>query len=223
MAKSIVHLLRHGQVHNPGGVLYGRLPDFHLSDLGQEMARRMGAHTAEFDLVHLVCSPLERARETMEPVHRNHPDLTVEIDERVTEAANTLQGRVFSASASSFADPRVWWALRNPLRPSWGEPYREIVARMHAAIRDAAARSEGHEALIVTHQLPIWMARLAAEGRALVHDPRNRECSLASLTSFTVQDGHITQVAYADPCADLLRDQDGNAAGKKSKQFVAGA
>lgn len=216
MAKAIVHLLRHGQVHNPDGILYGRLPGYHLSEIGQQMAQRMATHTAEFDLVHLRCSPLERARETMEPIQRSHDHLEVEYDDRVIEAANKLQGRVFSASASSFTDPRVWWHLRNPLQPSWGEPYTEIVTRMHAAIKDAARIAQGHEALIVSHQLPIWMARLAAEGRRLVHDPRRRECALASLTSFTVIDGHITSVSYADPCADLVPV-------KKSKKFVAGA
>lgn len=216
MARATVHLLRHGLVHNPDGILYGRLPDFHLSEVGQKMAERMAEYTADFDIVHFRCSPLERARETMEPVSRNHEGVEVVIDDRVIEASNKLQGRVFSASASSFADPRVWWHLRNPLRPSWGEPYQEIVARMHEAILDAAAQAEGHEALIVSHQLPIWMARLAAEGRALVHDPRKRECSLASLTSFAVEDGRITQVSYADPCADLVP-------AKKGKKFVAGA
>ena len=216
MARAIVHLLRHGQVHNPDGILYGRLPGYHLSEIGQEMARRMAVHTAEFDLVHLRCSPLERAQETMAPVHHNHPDIDVITDDRVTEAANKLQGRVFSASASSFADPRVWWHLRNPLKPSWGEPYRQIARRMHEAIFDAAAAADGHEALIVSHQQPIWMARLAAEGRRLVHDPRKRQCGLASLTSFTVVDGRITAVSYADPCADLVP-------AKKSRKFVAGA
>lgn len=217
MTKSVVHLLRHGQVHNPEGVLYGRLPDFHLSEIGQEMARRMATYTAEFDLVHLRCSPLERAQETMAPIQHNHPDLDVVHDDRVIEAANKLQGRVFSGSFRNFLDINVLRRLYNPLQPSWGEPYKQIVERMHAAICDAAAAAQGHEALIVSHQLPIWMARLAAEGRSLVHDPRKRECALASLTSFTVDDGHITQVDYADPCADLVPVK------KKSKKFVAGA
>lgn len=216
MARAIVHLLRHGQVLNPDGILYGRLPGYHLSEVGQEMARRMAVHTAEFDLVHLRCSPLERAQETMAPVHHNHPDVDVITDERVTEAGNKLQGRVFSASASSFADPRVWWHLRNPLKPSWGEPYRQVARRMHEVIHEAAVAADGHEALIVSHQQPIWMARLAAEGRRLVHDPRKRQCGLASLTSFTVVDGRITAVSYADPCADLVP-------AKKSRKFVAGA
>lgn len=216
MATTIVHLLRHGQVENPSGVLYGRLPDFHLSEIGQQMAQRMGEYTADFDLVHLRCSPLERAQETMAPIKAHH-QLPVTTDDRVIEAGNKLEGRVFSAKASSFTDPKVWWHLRNPLRPSWGEPYTEIVARMRAAITDAAAEAEGHEALIVSHQLPIWMARRSAEGRRLVHDPRKRECTLASLTSFTVIDGHVASVSYVEPANDLIPVK------TSSKKFVAGA
>ena len=44
----------------------------------------------------------------------------------------------------------------------------------------------GHEAVIVSHQLPIWMARCDAEGRRLFHDPRRGECRLASVTSLTL-------------------------------------
>lgn len=217
MSKTIVHLLRHGEVENPGGVLYGRLPDFHLSERGQQMAERLGEYTAEFDLVHLRCSPLERAQETMAPVARRRPNLEVVTDPRVIEAANLLEGQVISAESSQLYRPKNLWRLRNPLRPSWGEPYTEIVIRMRAAIRDAARAAEGHAALIVAHQLPIWMARCDAEGRRLVHDPRKRECALASLTSFTVVDGRVTQVDYAEPAKDLIPQR------VKTRKFVAGA
>lgn len=216
MSTTIVHLVRHGEVHNPTGVLYGRLPDFHLSDLGREMAVRAAEHLADRDVTHLRCSPLERAQETMEPIVEHH-GLPVTTDGRVIEGDNHFEGQVFSMGASALRHPRNWWHLRNPLKPSWGESYTEIVARMRAAMKDAAAEADGHEAIIVSHQLPIWMARCAAEGRRLVHDPRKRECTLASVTSFTYIDGRVASVAYAEPARDLLPDQ-GN-----SKKFVAGA
>ncbi|MGO1973009.1 MAG: histidine phosphatase family protein [Propionibacteriaceae bacterium] len=216
MSTTIVHLVRHGEVHNPTGVLYGRLPEFHLSDLGREMAVRVADHLADRDVTHLRCSPLERAQETMEPIVEQY-GLPVTTDGRVIEGDNHFEGQVFSMGASALRNPRNWWHMRNPLKPSWGEPYTEIVARMRAAMKDAAAEAEGHEAIIVSHQLPVWMARCAAEGRRLVHDPRKRECTLASVTSFTYIDGRVASVAYAEPAADLLPDK-GN-----SKKFVAGA
>ena len=65
---TVVHLLRHGEVHNPRGILYGRLPDYHLSDLGQEMAARIAETVRDHDIAHLVASPLDRPRRPPLPV-----------------------------------------------------------------------------------------------------------------------------------------------------------
>lgn len=204
MTTTLVHLCRHGQVHNPGTVLYGRLPDFHLSDLGRQMADRLGEYFADRDVAHLRCSPLERARETMAPIAAGHPELEVSIDDRLLEAWNRFQGRVVNGWQTDLRDPRLWRHLVNPLRPSWGEPYAEQVVRMSAAVRDAAAAAEGHEAVIVSHQLPIWMARRGAEGLRPAHNPLNRRCTLASVTTLQVTDGVIGFVGYDEPCQDLL-------------------
>lgn len=214
--RTIVHLLRHGQVENPEGVLYGRLPGYHLSGLGREMAVRAAEALRDADLTHLRCSPLERAQETMAPVAEIF-DLPVVTDGRVIEAGNYLEGKKFGPKNSALRDPRNWRYLLNPVRPSWGEPYAEIVARIRAAMRDARESAAGHEALIVSHQLPVWMARCDAEGRRLAHDPRKRECTLASITSFTYLDDHLASVSYREPAADLLPDK------KSGKKFVAGA
>ena len=79
--KTTVHVMRHGEVHNPDRILYGRLPDFHLSELGQEMARRMAEYLKDFDLVHLRCSPMERAQETIAPVADAHGLQSVSLDD----------------------------------------------------------------------------------------------------------------------------------------------
>jgi broad specificity phosphatase PhoE len=212
--RTIVHLLRHGEVENPGGVLYGRLPEYHLSERGQAMALRVADHLKNADLVHLRCSPLERAQETIAP-HAEIHGLPVTTDGRVIEADNYLQGLKVTASGLA-RRPQSWWLFRNALKPTWGEPYTEIVARMRLALRDAATTAEGHEAVIVSHQLPIWMARCDAEGRRLAHDPRRRECTLASVTSFTFLDGRVADVAYAEPAGDLITSA-------PTKKFVAGA
>jgi broad specificity phosphatase PhoE len=216
MSKAIVHLMRHGHVENPEGVLYERLPGFNLSEAGRAMAERMADYTADFDLVHLRCSPLERAQQTIGPIAERH-SLEVVTDDRVVEAGNKLAGRVFTGRLSQLLTPSVLVRLYNPLQPSWGEPYKQIVHRMRLAIADAAVQADGHEALIVAHQLPIWMARLDAEGRPLVHDPRRRQCSLASVTSLTMIDGRITTVEYAEPCLDLVPVR------ARRRKFFAGA
>src|SRR5665647_1161673 len=149
MVTTTVHLLRHGEVHNPTGVLYGRLDGYHLSERGVAMAERIAAHLAgagpdgapRRDVVHVVASPLHRAQ----------------------------------------------------------------VARMLAGITAARDAALGHEAVVVSHQLPIWVARQALEGKRLWHDPRRRQCSLASVTSVTWVDDRV-RIAYTEPALDLLPD-----------------
>lgn len=212
-----VHMLRHGEVHNPAGVLYGRLPGYHLSELGQTMAARIAEHLTGEDIVHLASSPLERARETAAPAAEAF-GLPVTTDERLIEAGNVFEGNTFGVGDGSLKRPAHWVHLRNPLRPSWGEPYVEIAARMMAAITAARDAARGHEALCVSHQLPIWTARSVATGRRLWHDPRKRQCALASLTSFTYREDDLVSVSYEEPARDLLP-----APAASGKKFVAGA
>ena len=201
--RTVVHLLRHGEVHNPTGVLYGRLPDFHLSELGREMAQMVGAHLADHDVTTVVASSLVRAQETAAPIASAH-GVSITTDDRVIEAGNYFEGKTFGVGDGSLRFPKHWPKLINPFRPSWGEPYEEIAARMLAAIADARGTARGHEAVIVSHQLPVWTARSTFEGRRLWHDPRKRECSLASLTSLTFLDEELESIAYSEPAAALL-------------------
>jgi broad specificity phosphatase PhoE len=179
------------------------------------MAERVAEHLAGSDVAHLVSSPLERAQETAAPAAREL-GLPVSTDERLIEAGNVFEGLTFGVGDGSLRRPSHWVHLRNPLRPSWGEPYTEIAARMMAAIEAARDAARGHEALAVSHQLPIWTARSIATGRRLWHDPRKRQCALASLTSFTYRDDDLVSVSYEEPARDLLPSPAG-------KKFVAGA
>jgi broad specificity phosphatase PhoE len=201
--RTVVHLLRHGEVHNPHRILYGRLPGYHLSELGRRMADTAAEHLADHDVVHLVSSPLERARETAAPMADAH-GLDVQLDERVVEADNAFEGLPVAGGRGLLRHPRLWPKMLNPFRPSWGEPYDHIVTRMRDAIVDARSAARGHEAVVVSHQAPIWMIRLATEGRSLVHNPAHRECSLASLTSFTFLGDELLSLSYSEPAAALL-------------------
>jgi len=201
--RTTVHLLRHGEVHNPEKVLYGRLPGYYLSDLGHNMAERAAQALADHDIVSVISSPMERAQQTAAPMAAQH-GLEVAIDPNLIEADNVFEGQRVSVGDGVLRQPRTWPHLWNPLRPSWGEPYTEVVARMRRAILDARAQARGHEAVLVSHQLPIWVMRLAAEQRPLWHDPRHRQCTLASITSFTFDDDALVMIGYAEPCKDLL-------------------
>ena len=213
---TIVHLMRHGEVYNPQGILYGRRDGFHLSQLGNQMAEKVADAIKDRDITHLRVSPLERAQETARPLAAAR-GLEIVTDERVIESANKLEGLSFSQGPWSIIKrPRIWRHFYNPARPSWGEPHQQIVARMMAAVEDARAAAVGHEAVIVSHQLPIWSTRLHVENRRQLHDPRRRQCTLCSLTSLHFVGERITQVTYSEPAGDLIPTRD------KKAPFSAG-
>ena len=202
--RTVVHLLRHGEVYNPTGVLYGRLPGFVLSDLGHQMADRAAAALAGSDITAVIASPMERAQQTAAPIAAKH-GLAIVTQPLIIEADNVFEGQRVSVGDGVLKQPKTWKHLWNPLRPSWGEPYAEVSDRMNRAILAAKNQARGHEAVLVSHQLPIWVARLAAENRRLWHDPRSRQCTLASLTSLTFEDDDLVAISYSEPSRDLLR------------------
>ncbi|MEY2778327.1 MAG: hypothetical protein RL008_423 [Actinomycetota bacterium] len=203
--RTLVHVMRHGEVFNPEKVLYGRLPGYKLSELGLKMADRAAEYFKNNDLSLIVSSPLERAQQTAQPTALSH-NLKPELEELIIEAENVFEGKRVSVGDGALRDPRNWWYLRNPLKPSWGESYKKVADRMRTAIFSARDISKGREALLVSHQLPIWIARLSAEGRSFVHDPRKRQCSLASVTTFVFENDSLVEVKYEEPSADLLKD-----------------
>jgi broad specificity phosphatase PhoE len=210
MTTTVVHLVRHGEVYNPTGVLYGRLPGFRLSPAGEEMAR-IAARALAADDVRLVrTSPLERAVQTATPIAAEF-GLSPEPDERLIESENIFEGKTFGVGDGALRRPANWRHVYNPIRPSWGEPYAAVAARVLAACADARDAVAGAEAVLVSHQLPIWVARRAAEGRRLWHRPDRRECALASITSFHYEGDELSRVSYREPAGAAGRSRVGGA------------
>jgi broad specificity phosphatase PhoE len=203
---TVVHLLRHGEVHNPDHVLYGRLPGYHLSANG----RMMAAAAADFfdgrKVAAVFASPLERAQETAQPV-AERLGLTITTDDRLIESGNVLEGKSISLAGLAM-NPVNWRYLWNPFLPSWGEPYTEVVARVRQVIDSAREAGSGREAVCVSHQLPIWVSRLAAEHKRLWHNPSSRQCALGSVTSLTFDGDLLTGVSYAVPPRRQVADRD---------------
>ena len=204
MPANRIHLVRHGEVYNPGGVLYGRLPNFHLSDTGKLMAQaaadRLKALNTPVRAIY--CSPLIRTQESAKPIEQAFK-LDAKLDEDLIEPHNVFEGRKLSVKAVALR-PHWWWHFRNPAKPAWGESFKEIIARMNEAIFRAYESVEDGDVVLVTHQLPIWVMHLSTAGEKLMHDPRKRRCSLSSITSFEVHDGKLIEVEYLEPAAELL-------------------
>ena len=204
---STVHFLRHGEVHNPEKILYGRQPGWYLSERGQEMAQTVAEWSRQFDLGAVFASPLQRAQETARPLAAAH-NLEIVTNENLIEAANVFEGKKFEMGSGVLRHPKSWRYLTRPWVPSWGEPYEQQVERMLAALFAARDAADGKDAFAVSHQLPIWILRSAVEGRRMMHDPRKRECTLASVTSFHLDsNGDIEGVSYSEPARHLLPEK----------------
>lgn len=198
-----IHLVRHGEVYNPGGVLYGRLPHFHLSDTGHEMAKEAARELKALgvNVTAIYCSPLVRTQESAKPIEEIF-GVDAKTNENLIEPYNVFEGRKLSVKAIA-TRPQWWWHFRNPAKPAWGESYKDIITRMHSAIIQAADSVLDGDVVLVTHQLPIWVMHLSANGEKLMHDPRKRRCALSSITTFEIHDGKLVEVGYLDPAANL--------------------
>ena len=202
-----VHVARHGEVENPKKILYGRQPGWRLSDRGQQMAETLGEWSKPLNIGALHVSPLQRAQETAAPIARAHR-LEITTDERLIEAGNVFEGKSFELGSGVLKHPASWRHLYHAWKPSWGEPYEEQINRMLAAVFAAHKAANGKDAIVVSHQLPIWILRSAIEGRSLLHDPRKRICTLASVTSIHFDDqGVISGLSYAEPAGHLLPEK----------------
>lgn len=200
MTKTTVHLVRHGEVYNPKKILYGRMPGYHLSSRGNSMAVATSKFFRGRDVVYLAASPLERAQETARPI----AEVTgCEVDTRddILEAGNTFEGLRTKGWRSQLINPIRWRHMSNPLEPSWGEPYQEIFERMWSAVEDARSKAEGHEAVMVSHQLPIVMVQRHVQGKRLAHASRN--CDLASVTSLVFDGDSVVDWAYSTPAQHI--------------------
>lgn len=203
MPADLIHLVRHGEVHNPGGVLYGRIEGFHLSELGHRMAQAAADSMAGHDIRGLYASPLQRTQESAAPWAARF-GLDIQVDPRLIEPANMFEG----VNIRRELRRRPWLASRliNPRKPSWGEAFVSIRDRMMAAVADIHQATEGGEAVIVSHQLPIWMVARTVQGKPLATDPRRRRCSLSSITTLRWQGDRFVEVDYREPARDLLAE-----------------
>ena len=196
--RTTVHVMRHGEVHNPEGILYGRLPGFYLSDRGRAQAQAVADELADHDIVAVIASPLERAQQTAAPIAAQH-GLAIGTDHDLIESLNVFEGKRVSPGDGALRDPRNWKYLRNPLKPSWGEPYTQVAGRMRRAVDEARVKAVGHEVVCVSHQLPVEILRRHMVGRRLPHDPRKRMCGLASLNTFVFSGDELVDWQYWEP------------------------
>jgi broad specificity phosphatase PhoE len=196
----LVHLVRHGEVYNPERVLYGRIPGYHLSELGHKMADVAAASLTGHPVRALYSSPLQRTQESAAPWAKRF-GLDIVTDDRLIEPHNWFEGkRMREAIRRPDAWPRLVW----PFRPSWGEPFVSVRERMLAAVTDAWNSVDSGEVVMVSHQMPIVTVSRSVRGKPLFHDPRQRRCSLSSITTLRREGDRFVEASYQEPARDLL-------------------
>lgn len=218
MQATTIHFVRHGEVHNPDHILYERLPGFHLSDRGRRMAeataRYLAASPQTNTAAAVYSSPLDRTRETAQAIltalnetrmARNEEPLELVTDQRIIEAGNNFRGTRIGHGEGALWRNGNWKLVTNLWKPSWGESYRQIAARVGAFAQEKVREHAGQQIIVVSHESPIWSYRHLLETGHPEHNMLLRHTALASVTSITYdsQTGNVMSITYVDPAASV--------------------
>ena len=139
-----VHLMRHGQVHNPENILYGRMPGYYLSKTGIEQARAAGAWLADKPIKAIYCSPMERARQTASIVAEHLGDLSPVVEQRIIEVSTPYEGEPTADLAAK------GWDLYTGNQPPHELP-GTVLERVLSFFDDAIDWHHGESALAIAH------------------------------------------------------------------------
>lgn len=218
MQATTIHFVRHGEVHNPDHILYERLPGFHLSDRGRRMAettaRYLAANPQTNTAAAIYSSPLDRTRETAQAIltalnetrmARNEEPLELVTDQRIIEAGNNFRGTRIGHGEGALWRNGNWKLVTNLWKPSWGESYRQIAARVGAFAQEKVREHAGQQIIVVSHESPIWSYRHLLETGHPEHNMLLRHTALASVTSITYdsETGNVMSITYVDPAAGV--------------------
>lgn len=207
MQATTIHFVRHGEVENPNHVLYERLPGFHLSARGVRMARATAQYIATVPQMRgisaIYSSPLERTQETAQQIASALQIGPIILDKRLIEAENNFRGKRIGYGEGALWKNNNWKLVSNLWKPSWGESYKSIAARVGDFAREQVKNHPGEQIVAVTHESPIWSYRHLLETGHAEHNMLLRKTALASITSITFDcaNMNVLSITYVDPAA----------------------
>lgn len=139
-----VLLLRHGRSQaNSSNVLAGRSAGVALDEVGREQARELAARLLEVPLVAVVSSPMQRCTETADPLLAGRPDVSLTVDERLTECD---YGDWTGATLRALSKDPLWRTVQahpSGVQFPGGEAMRDMQGRAVSAVRERDAALEG--------------------------------------------------------------------------------
>ena len=189
-----ISLVRHGMVHNPEDVFYGRLPRFRLSSEGQRQARSAGDALKNQSLAAVFSSPLLRARQTASEILSHYPSLKIQISKLLFEIYSPWDG-----TPSAVVDRR-----RGDIYTGSGELYEQpddVADRVRRFFGRVLKRYSGRSVAAVTHGDVVAFAVLWASSAEV--SARKK----AGLHKFGIPDGYpatgsITTFRYHSDSVD---------------------
>jgi broad specificity phosphatase PhoE len=161
-AETTVIFVRHGNVHNPGNLIYGRLPRFRLSARGREELERTGRFLAAAPLSAIYTSPLLRARQSAAILASFHPGVPVRRIAWLAEVATSWQGE-----SNKVVSETQGFSYYDPLKAEGDETIKDVFDRMDHALQLVLGRHRGKMVVCVSHGDPIKILRIGYSGRPL--------------------------------------------------------
>ena len=152
-----IYLIRHGEVYNPDGIIYGRLPNFGLSDKGKTEIGRTADFLLDKHIEKIYSSPLERTRQTAEIIKNKLGISTIHFSDQLLEVKTSYQGRKFSDLDALQSEVYL-----KPLSPT-DETIKQIANRMKSFIEKLIREEKGKHIVVCSHGDPIMILKAAIE------------------------------------------------------------
>lgn len=150
--KAKVHLVRHGEVHNPEQLFYGRIPGYVLSEQGKQEVHALGNHLKTIPTVKIYASPLDRTKQTAAILAEYFPGIDIVYDERIIEVGSPLEGKPFrEVEGFNFYDEQY--------TSQGGETLEAVKGRMLSFFQDVVPFHENEDIIVVSHGDPIMITR----------------------------------------------------------------
>lgn len=200
VCNTVIYIVRHTDVHNPGDILYGRLPRFGLSQLGWKQAEVTATLLAETKVSAFYSSPQLRARQTVGVLRVAHPDVPLHVSKLLAEVLTGWQGRPheqLEAIGFNFYD--------NPINPA-DENLTLLWERLNRFVARTRRNYAGGTVVAVTHGDICHLARGGFRGLPIeiasirLPHPYPGKGSLTRLTfSSDLSATYPLSVEYYDP------------------------
>lgn len=161
-----LYLMRHGHVHNPANILYGRMPGFRLSALGVKQAEAAATWLADKPIAAIYSSPMERARQTAGIVAQRHKGLSPLVDERILEVFTPYEGQPTEKLAA------MGWDLYSGNEPPYESPAM-VLERALDFMEGMVVAHAGESIVAVAHGDILvfpWLQAQGVEPEALMKD-----------------------------------------------------